>query len=235
MKKNKLLLFLLVLAGLVVAAFFLPVAEWLQVAVRWIQDNPGISWLVFIVLYVLATVLLFPAVLLTLAAGAIFGVIKGSVLVSVASVSGAALAFVVGRTIAREQAQKFVKRMPKFTALDKAIEKKGFLVVLLTRSSPIFPFVLQNYAYSLTSIKFRHYILASWLGMLPGTVMYVYFGSVAKNLAAIFSGDIEAGSAGKVLFFVGLIATVAVTILVTRVASKALQQQLEDEQETADG
>ncbi len=231
MKNRKLLIFALVLVGLLAAALLLPVKDWLQAAISWIQVNPGISWLIFILLYVAATVLLFPAVLLTLAAGALFGVVKGSILVSIASIIGAALAFIVGKTVAREQAQRFVKKMPKFMALNKAIEKKGFVVVLLTRLSPVFPFVLQNYAYSLTSINFRNYFIASWIGMLPGTVMYVYFGSIAKNLAAIFSGDFEAGSAGKLLLFVGLIATVAVTILVTRVASKVLKEEIADGQQ----
>lgn len=232
MKNNKLLIFILVIATLLIAALFLPVTEWMQTLVVWIQDNPGISWLIFILLYVAATVLLFPAIVLTLAAGAIFGVVKGTILVSVASIMGAALAFVVGRTVAREQAQKFVNRMPKFMALDKAIETRGFLVVVLTRLSPIFPFILQNYAYSLTSINFRQYFFASWIGMFPGTLLYVYFGSVATSLAAIFNGDIEGGNAGKVLFFVGLLATIVVTVLVTRVASKALKEQLaESEQE----
>jgi len=230
MKNKKLLIFAVILVSLLLAVILLPVKDWLQAAVSWIEANPSISWFIFILLYAAATVLLFPAVLLTLAAGAIFGVVKGSILVSVSSVTGAALAFIVGRTIAREQAQRFVSRMPKFMALDKAIKTKGFLVVLLTRLSPVFPFVLQNYAYSLTSINFRNYIVASWLGMLPGTVMYVYFGSVAKDLAAIFSGNVEAGGAGKILLYVGLAATVAVTILVTKVASKALQEEIDDGQ-----
>ncbi len=231
MKNKKLLIFIVILISLLTAFFLLPVSEWLQAAVTWIQANPGISWLVFIVLYVTATVSLFPAVVLTLAAGAIFGVVKGSILVSVASITGAALAFVIGRTVAREQAQRFVARMPKFMALDKAIEKKGFIVVLLTRLSPLFPFVLQNYAYSVTSINFRNYFIASWIGMLPGTVMYVYFGSLATNLAAVFSGDIEQGNAGMALFLVGLAATVAVTVLVTKVASKALKEEIGDGQQ----
>ena len=107
----------------------------------------------------------------------------------------------------------------------------GFKIVMLTRLSPLFPFTLLNYAFGLTKVRFRDYLLASWLGMLPGTVMYVYLGSSVKELADVATGNVESGPPARlVLFFVGLAATVAVTVYVTRLARRALRQAVPDAQ-----
>jgi len=230
-KSRKLWLLLAAVALLLLAVWQLPVAAWLQLAVSWIEAHPGWSWFAFIALYIVVGVLLVPASLLTLAAGALFGLLQGVIMVSLASVLAAVVAFVIGRGFARRHAQRLVAQMPRFQALDKAIGERGFLVVLLTRLSPVFPFGLQNYAYSVTAVKLRDYTLASWLGMIPGTIMYVYFGSVARSLAAVFSGEVEAGSAGRIFFVVGLIATVVVTVVVTRMATRILKQDILHESE----
>lgn len=225
-KSRKLWLLLAAVAMLLLLMWQLPMADWLQLAVSWIETHPGWSWFAFIALYVVVGVLLVPASLLTLAAGALFGLLQGVIMVSVASVIAAVVAFLIGRGFARHHARRLVGQMPKFMALDKAIGERGFLVVLLTRLSPVFPFGLQNYAYSVTAVKLRDYALASWIGMIPATIMYVYFGSVARSLAAIFSGEVEAGSAGRIFFVVGLVATVVVTVLVTRMATRILKQDI---------
>ncbi|MDA3932783.1 MAG: TVP38/TMEM64 family protein [Gammaproteobacteria bacterium] len=230
-KSNKLWLVLLALALLLLAVWQLPVKHWLELAIAWIELHPGWSWLAYIALYIVVSVLLVPASLLTLAAGALFGLLQGVIVVSLASVAAAVVAFLIGRGFAREHALKLVQKMPKFLALDRAIAEKGFLVVLLTRLSPVFPFGLQNYAYSVTAVKLRDYTLASWIGMIPGTIMYVYFGSLARSLAAIFNGEVEVGSAGRLFFIIGLIATVVVTVLVTRMATRILKQDLLHEPE----
>lgn len=234
-KSRKLWLLLAAVALLLLLIWLLPVAAWLQLAVRWIEAHPGWSWFAFIALYIVVAVLLLPASLLTLAAGALFGLLHGVIIVSIASVLAAVVAFLIGRDFARDHAQRLVGQMPKFMALDRAIAERGFLVVLLTRLSPVFPFGLQNYAYSVTAVTLRDYTLASWIGMIPGTIMYVYFGSVAHSLAAIFSGEVEVGSAGRIFFVIGLIATVVVTVLVTRMATRILKQDILDEPEQQPG
>jgi uncharacterized membrane protein YdjX (TVP38/TMEM64 family) len=113
-----------------------------------------------------------------------------------------------------------------FAALDQAVAAGGFKIVLLTRLSPLFPFTLLNYALGLTKVRFLDYVLASWIGMLPGTVMYVYLGSTVTELADVAAGNVEGGSARLVLFLVGLAATVAVTVYVTRLARLALRQAI---------
>lgn len=217
-----------VIAALLLAAFTLPVREWLGHLLAWIETNSETAWLVFVGVYILACVLLLPGLILTLAAGAIFGLVQGIALVSFASVAGATAAFLIGRTIARDWVRHRAEALPRFRALDRALAQKGFLIVVLTRLSPLFPFNLLNYAYGLTAVRTRDYVLASWLGMLPGTALYVYLGSAAAGLAQIASGDVETGSGGRALFVLGLVATVAVAILVARTASRALDKELRE-------
>ena len=212
---------LLAMAGLI-----LPVREYLSAALGWMASHRESSWLAFIALYVLATVCMVPGLILTLAAGAIFGLLRGVVLVSAASVLGASAAFFIGRTVARGWTQRRIAGWPRFRALDGALAARGFWIVLLTRLSPLFPFNLLNYAYGVTTVRPRDYIAASWLGMLPGTVVYVYAGSAAANLAQALAGGAQVGRSGALLLVLGLAATVAVAVLVTRLARAQLEREL---------
>jgi uncharacterized membrane protein YdjX (TVP38/TMEM64 family) len=168
--------------------------------------------------------LLVPGSLLTLGAGFIFGVIVATITVSLASTLGACAAFLLGRTLARQWVQKKVSSSRRFRALDEAVKQQGFRIVLLTRLSPVFPYTLLNYTFGLTQVSFRDFVLASWLGMLPGTFMYAYLGSTLKDLADLASGNVQGGMAQKIFFWIGLAATVGVTIYITQLARKALRQ-----------
>ena len=132
------------LIGLVIAAFTLPIVDWLAAFFAWVQANPAIAWAVFIVFYVGAVVLMLPGSILTLAAGYLFGLGYGFVIVSFASTVGATCAFLVGRFFARAWVAGKLSAMPRFSALDRAVGARGALVVLLTRLSPAFPFTLLN-------------------------------------------------------------------------------------------
>ena len=180
--------------------------------------------------YIIAVVFFFPASILTLGAGFAFGVLWGTVLVSAASTIGATLAFILGRTLLRDVIEKKVRSNPRFSAVDNAVKEHGFKIVLLTRLSPAFPFNLLNYMYGLTKVKLRDYFLASWIGMFPGTVMYVYLGSAAQNLASIAAGDVQGNSGGqRALLYLGLAATIAVTVFITRIARNALAEAVPSE------
>ncbi len=224
---RRILVFVVLIALLLVGAFTLPVREWLAQLLEWIATHRQVAWLAFVAAYILACVLMLPGLILTIAAGALFGVVQGIVLVSLASVAGASAAFLIGRTFARDWARARAQALPRFAALDRALEQKGFLIVLLTRLSPLFPFNLLNYAYGLTGVTLRDYVLASWAGMLPATAMYVYLGSAAASLAQIARGEVQAGTGGRILFFVGLAATLAVAVVVTRLARRALDRELQ--------
>jgi uncharacterized membrane protein YdjX (TVP38/TMEM64 family) len=220
------LLLLAVVLLLATAGLILPVREYLSAALGWMASHRESSWLAFVALYVLATVCMVPGLILTVAAGAIFGLLRGVVLVSAASVLGASAAFFIGRTVARGWTQRRIAAWPRFRALDGALAARGFWIVLLTRLSPLFPFNLLNYAYGVTAVRPRDYIAASWLGMLPGTVVYVYAGSAAVNLAQALAGGARLGRSGALLLVLGLAATVAVAVLVTRLARAQLEREL---------
>jgi uncharacterized membrane protein YdjX (TVP38/TMEM64 family) len=211
------------------AAFTLPVTTWLQVGLDWIGAHPQIAWPIYILGYILAAVLLIPGLILTLAAGFLFGLPLGLLLVSVSSALGAAAAFLVGRFFARDWVAGKIATQPRFAALDAAVGRRGFLIVFLTRLSPVFPYNIINYVYGLTGVKFRDYFFATWIGMFPITVLYVYIGSAAKNLADIFAGNVETGTAGRVALFAGLAATFILTVIITRIATRTLTSHLEAE------
>lgn len=224
---------LLAAAAAIAIVIFAPVGEVFLGFVSWIEDNRNFAWPIYVVAYVVATVLLLPGSILTLAAGFVFGLPVGVALVSVSSVLGACCAFLTGRYLARDWVAARIAQLPRFNALDKATGKDGFLIVLLVRLTPLFPFNLTNYGLGLTSVSFRDYLIASWAGMLPGTVLYVYLGSLAMNITELASGgDTAAFDAGPWVFGTGLIAAIALSIVITRRANALLRRQLDSEEET---
>jgi uncharacterized membrane protein YdjX (TVP38/TMEM64 family) len=196
----------------------------LRAALDAIADLGPAGPALFIALYIAATVAFLPGSILTLGAGAVFGVVWGTVWVSIASTLGATAAFLIGRHFARDWVAAKIESMPKFKAVDAAVAEGGWRVVGLIRLSPAFPFNLLNYAFGITSVGLRDYVLASWAGMLPGTVMYVYLGSLAGDLATNASG----GGAQFALKAVGLAATIGATVYVTKLARKALQEKIHE-------
>jgi len=223
------ILLAVLIGGMLLAVALLPLGDWLAAGIAWIETHRTLAWLVYVTAYILATILVIPGSILTLAAGFVFGLPLGLVLVSAGSVAGAAAAFLIGRFLARDWVAQRTQKIPSFSALDRATRHEGFVIVLLARLSPLFPFNLLNYGLALTAVRFRDYLLASWIGMLPGTVLYVYLGTAAKDLAQLTSGNIEGGIAGRVLLIAGLAATVVLTVLITRKATQTLAQHLERE------
>ncbi len=223
------IVFVLVIVGLFVLFRTLPITAWLGTFLEWVQGLGFWGPVILGAVYVVATVTMLPGWILTLGSGFVFGLVVGTITVSVASTLGATAAFLVGRTFARGFVEKIASQNRKFAAVDRAVKDHGFKIVLLTRLSPLFPFNVLNYLFSLTSVRLRDYVLASWIGMFPGTLMYVYFGTAFKSLTEVISGDVEGGVAQKVLFAVGLVVTVIVTVYVTRVARRAIQQYVDTE------
>jgi uncharacterized membrane protein YdjX (TVP38/TMEM64 family) len=184
----------------------------------------------FILLYNVATVLLIPGSVLTLGSGLLFGVFWGSIYVFIAATLGATWAFLIGRYLARDWVMGKVQENAKFQAIDRAIAREGLKIVFLTRLSPIFPFNLLNYALGITQVSLKDYVIGS-LGMIPGTILYVYIGSLAGDVATLGMSqpiDPQAQMWKWILQIVGFIATVAVTIYITKVAKTALNESLND-------
>ena len=220
--------------ALIVLAIFLfmqtlPVGRAIEAMQGWIEGLGVWGPIVFVLIYVAATLVLAPVFLLTVAAGALFGLVRGTITVSIGSTVGAALAFLIGRYFARDRVAKQLERYPKFDAIDKAIGEGGWKIVALLRLSPAVPFNLQNYLYGLTSIRFWPCVLTSWAAMLPGTFMYVYFGYLARAGAEAAAGAGDSGDTSNAALVwairtIGLLATIVVTVYITRIATRAIKR-----------
>lgn len=215
-------------ALLLAAAWFLPLGAWTTSLAAQARGTGATGVVLFFAAYVLSTVALLPGSILTLAAGFAYGPVWGLAIASPASVIGATCAFLLGRTLLRDWAEKKVGGSPRMRAIDTAIGREGFKLVLLLRLSPLFPFNVLNYALSLTRVSPGTYVLASFIGMLPGTALYVYLGSLAPTAAALSSAAQGGGGTRTALYAAGLVATVAVVILAARAARRALDAELRE-------
>ena len=205
----------------------LPVEESLADFQAWAAGAGAWGGVAYAVVYVLGTLAFLPGSLLTIGAGFVFGVGWGIVIVSAASTSAAALAFLIARYLARERVARAARRHPRFEAIDRAIAEKGWKVVALLRLSPVVPFSLSNYLYGLTPVRFAPYVLTSWVAMLPGTLLYVWLGAAGRAAAAAGRG--ERDPLEWALLGAGLLATVAVTLLLTRAARQQLARMRVEE------
>jgi uncharacterized membrane protein YdjX (TVP38/TMEM64 family) len=214
---------ILVLGLLVVAGRSLGGA--LPGAVASIRDLGVWGGVAFVALYGVAAVAMAPGSILTLAAGAIFGLGWGVLWVFLGATLGASLAFLVARYVARGWVEQRIASSPRFAAVDRAIGRDGRKIVFLLRLSPIFPFNALNYGLGLTRVRFLDYVVAS-VGMLPGSLLYVYYGRVAGEVATLAGGSAAAprGAGYWVVLGLGLLATLAVTTVVTRAARRALAE-----------
>jgi uncharacterized membrane protein YdjX (TVP38/TMEM64 family) len=217
----------IIVVSLVLLVQLLPVKRLVELVSAWVEGLGALGPAAFGLVYVLAAVLFVPGSLLTIASGTLFGLVAGTVVVSVASTTAAALAFLIGRYLARDAVRQWAARNPRFGAIDRAIGEGGWRIIALLRLSPAVPFSVGNYLFGVTSIRFVPYVLASWVAMLPGTFMYVYLGHAGRaGLTAAASGGDDSRTPGQwALLVVGLLATVAVTIYVTRLARKAIKEQ----------
>lgn len=212
------------------------VGDYFLVFARWVEDQGPLGPVFFVLAYAVAAVAMVPGSALTLLGGAIFGLAGGTVYVLVGATLGASLAFLIGRHLARGWVESKIAGSPKFAAVDRAVAREGLKIVSLLRLTPIFPFSLGNYMLGLTKVRFLHYVVAS-LAMLPGTFLYVYYGKIAGSLAeaAAGGGSSERTTGDWVLMGVGLLATIAVTVVVTKTARKALEEETNIDEGAAPG
>lgn len=217
---TKLLIAVAVIAAIVLLWWFLPVARWIESFRLWVADQGVWGHLVFALVYAAATVVLAPGSLLTLAAGLAFG-LSGFPTVVVGATLGAGLSFLAGRYVARGWVEKQVDNNRLFKAIDRAIESDGWKIVGLMRLSPLVPFNLQNYFFGITKVGFWPYIITTFFGIMPGTLLYVWLGS----LGAEIGGAGGEASLVKYLFLgFGLLVTIAVTVIVSRKAKQKLEE-----------
>jgi len=218
-----------VLALFILGAWKLPLRQWAESFIFWVRSFGSSGAFVYGTVYAVGAVLMVPGSALTAGAGLVYGTLIGVLIVSPASVLGATGSFLIARYFARDWVERKLQDYPKFKAIDRAVEKQGFKIILLIRLQPILPFVLLNYALGLTRVRLRDYVVASWIGMLPATVVYVYLGSALHNVSDLFSGGMAKHStAGLAVFWGGLAAGAILLWFLTRMAKKALQEELNE-------
>lgn len=205
------------LVGLSIAWIVLPVQEWLQAFNTWVEQLGLLGYLLFGLIYIAGTVALAPGGVLTIAGGLAFG-LWAFPLVVVSATIGATLAFLIARHVARDRVEAAIADRPNFKAVERAVDQEGWKVVALLRLSPIFPFNLQNYAFGVTSIPLAHYVAATFVGIMPGALLYTYLGAAGR----VAGGGPEGGALKWTFFGIGLLVTVAVTVWITIRARKML-------------
>ena len=216
----------LLLAAIVAVAVGWPLGSWIIGTTAWAQRHREAAGTLFVAVYVLAAVLVVPGSILTLAAGYLFGLPLGVALTSAGSVLGAAAAFVVGRFLARDWVAQRAAEWPRFGALDAAMRHDGFPIVLLARLSPLIPYNLLNYVLSITAARLRDSFWHVGSACCRPIVLYVYTGSLAKSLTTLTSGGGPPSWAAQSFLAIGFAATAALTVLITRRATRILRERL---------
>lgn len=218
----------LLVVALLVALRTLPLERAATDLQEWIDDLGWLGPLVFAAIYVVAALLLLPSTVLMIAAGALYGLWLGTAIASLASTAAAALAFVIARYLARDLVAERVSRSARLRAIDRAIAESGTRIVALLRLSPAVPFSVANYAFGLTALRGVPYVVATWLFLLPGTFLYVWFGVAgARGLSAADDDVPGAGTLEWIAVGVAVATTAAVTVYVGRLAQRGIAEQTE--------
>jgi len=210
---------LAVVAALIAVIRLLPTDEWLRAIQAYVKGLGAIGWIVYALVYALCCVLFVPASLLTLGAGAIFGLVEGTIVVVFGATLGAVASFLLARTVLRSRIEAMTAANPKFRALDRAIGKEGAKIVLLIRLAPVFPFTYINYGFGLTGVRTLPYTLATLFGIIPGTFAFVYLGSSG---AAAATGTTD--MTRTIINITGALLALLATIFVARVATRAIRR-----------
>lgn len=215
-----------------------PFARISQALEGFVDSIDQLGWIapfVFILVYIVITVAFLPASVVTLGAGATFGPVFGSIYVFIGAMLGATAAFLVGRFVARDWIAKKMESKPFFKALDNAIAEEGLKLIFLIRLSPAFPFNLLNYALGLTKVSIKDYVLGT-TGIIPGTIMYVYLGFIAREAAML--GDTSGATWQEVAIkwtinILLLVTIVAISLYIAKIARKALKEAVPEAEEPA--
>ena len=206
-------------AGIALLYHFLPIRDWLESFKTYVQTLGPAGYVLYVAAYVVCCVFLIPAIALTLGAGAIYGVVTGTIIVVIGATLGATAAFLLARTVLRQRVERMTSSNAKFRALDGAIAHEGAKIVFLVRLAPIFPFTWSNYAFGLTGIRLGPFFLATFLGIIPGTLAFVWASAAAADAA---TG--AASTTRTVMNIVGAVMTIVVSIFVGRIASRAIKR-----------
>jgi len=215
----KLIVLLLIVVAIIIAFRVLPVADWLRTFQAYVRGLGALGYVLYIVVYAICVIAFVPASILTLGAGAIFGFVGGTIVVVIGATIGATLSFLLARTVMRKRIEEMTVTNAKFRALDRAIAAEGMKIVFLTRLAVVFPFTYLNYAFGLTAIPFGRYVIATFFGILPATIAFVFASSAATNAATTSTSSIT-----KIVYIAGGVMAIIVSVLIGRIATRAIRR-----------
>jgi uncharacterized membrane protein YdjX (TVP38/TMEM64 family) len=226
MNRKRAVFLLCFLLALVLAAVLLPVEQLLEALQQWTAEQPVEATLGTMLFIAIGFVLMLPSSLLMMLAGFLFGLVKGLAVVWLAGLAASAISFWASRSAARPWIEQRIRRRGTFIAIDRAIRRKGFLVVLLTRIVMLFPFPALNYTLGLTAVRFRDFMAGTNIGMVPVYFLFVYLGTTASDLAALLEGEISLGRDEWVAGALGLITVLLTVAIIIRIGARALRAEL---------
>lgn len=226
MKHARILLFLAAFGVLLVSAAMLPLEQLLTDLQAWSADGGVIAFIAVTLVIALAFLVLLPASLFMMLAGFLFGTAKGLAAVWLAGLIASTLAFKIGRTVARPWIERRIRRHTVFMAIDRAVERKGFLVVFLTRIVMLLPYPWLNYALGLTSVGTKDYVAGSNLGMILPYFLFVYLGTTVSNVTAIINGQVSLERNELIAGGVALAIVLLVVALIIRASARVLKTEL---------
>jgi uncharacterized membrane protein YdjX (TVP38/TMEM64 family) len=217
---------IVIVAALAACLYFLPLSASVVALVEWAQQHSVAGPLIYIIIVVTATVLFLPGSAAIMIGGYMFGFLPGLVFASIAIPLGAQCAFEVGRWVARPWVSRKVADNARMNAIEDALREEAFVIIVLTRLSLIIPFNLLNYAYGATSVSARIHLLATSVGMLPVIGLYIYLGTLARDLSQIMSGQVAPSDTGYWIVIAGIVTIATAAWVVHRTASRVLQKHL---------
>lgn len=232
MKKLRTLLIPVLLLAVVLIALFLPIEQLVAGIQTWVAAHPSTAFLAVTAGIILGTLLLLPLSVMLMLAGFLFGLAKGFAAAWIAGLVASTAAFWISRWIARPWIANRVQRKPTFIAMDRAIRRKGFLVVMLTRLVLLFPYPWLNYSMGLTAVGLKDYILASGIGSVPVFFLFVYLGTTVSNITAVVNGDIHLEGMDMLIATAALLVVLGLVLLIVRIAGKVLKEELIASRET---
>lgn len=200
---------------------------WLREFQAWVAGLGPVGYLVYTLGYGVIGVF-FPASILTIGAGAIFGVVGGSIVVVIGATIAATLAFILARTVLRQRVEAMAAKNPKFRAVDRAIAREGAKIVVLVRLSAVFPFLFVNYAFGLTGIGLVPYVVATFVGIIPATIAFVWLGAAGAAVAT-------QQNARSAITVIGALIALGVSIYVGRIAARAIKRAGVEDGEVVSG
>ncbi len=194
---------------------------------RWVDTKGVWAALLFVVIMAAVVVFLLPGVLLTTGAGLVFGVVEGSIYVVIGTTLGATIAFLIARYLFGQRARSYVLSRAKLRLLNDELTPQGGKIVLLTRLIPFFPSKISNYFFGLTSFSLRGFVIGSLLGFVPFSVHNVYLGSIAVDINALASGNLERSPLGWFVYVTGFVATIIAVLYFNHLARRALRKYMD--------